>query len=71
MSNDSGNPPAGGVASAPLLHLDELVHAYEGADTEADRRLFLRGCLRALEHITERTHTALEAIARAMSKEGK
>jgi hypothetical protein len=71
MTNDSGNPPPGGVASAPLLHLDELVRAYEGATDEGDRRMFLRGCLRALEHVTGRTHAALEALTRAMSKEGK
>ena len=71
MSNDNRNPPPSTAANAALLHLDELVHAYEGATDEGDRRMFLRGCLRTLEHVTERTHAALESLTRAMSKEGK
>jgi hypothetical protein len=70
MSNDNSNPPPSAFAGAPLLHLDELVHAYEDATDEADRRMFLRGVLRALEHVTGKTHAALEAVTRAMSKEG-
>jgi hypothetical protein len=69
--NDNSNPPPGGGASTAFLHLDDLVKAYEEADNEADRCLFLRGALRVLESVTERTHDALGRITSAMSREGR
>ena len=56
---------------APFSHLAEMIRSLAEATDPADRRLFLRGTLRALEYIAGKTHAALSALVAAVSKEGK
>jgi hypothetical protein len=71
MSNDNRIPPESAVASARLLHPEQLVSAYADATPDADRRLFLRGVLRVLQYVAGKTHAALVAVTAAMAKEGR
>jgi hypothetical protein len=48
-----------------------MIRSLAEATDPAERRLFLRGILRALEYIAGKTHAALSALVAAVSKEGK
>jgi hypothetical protein len=68
MSNPSTPAP---VEISPFAHLDEMIAAYEGATNPEQKRMFLRGVVRTLEHVSGKTHAALEALTKAVSAEGK
>ena len=55
--------------STPFTHLHEMIAAFAEATDEPDRRLYLRGIVRALEHVIGKTHEAMEALTQAVSKE--
>jgi hypothetical protein len=64
MPNDTSNP-------SPFAHLDTMISAYADATDPKERTLFLRGIVRALEHVSCKTHAALEALTNAVSSEAK
>jgi hypothetical protein len=68
MSNPS--TPASSDSS-PFAHLDEMIAAYEGATNPEEKRMFLRGVVRTLEHVSGKTHAALAALTKAVTAEGK
>jgi hypothetical protein len=59
------------IEASPFTHLAEMVRAFAEATDPAERRLFLRGTLRALQYVVGRTHDVLTALVAAVSKEGK
>ena len=56
--------------SAPLPEIDAMLGAYEGATSEAERRLFLRAIARGLEVVTGQLHDRIGALVDALT-EGK
>jgi hypothetical protein len=55
--------------SGQLSGIDTMVEAYEGATSETERRLYLRGIARGLEVVTGQLHDRIGALVDALTED--